>query len=284
MHLTSTCLPVCLPIISCPPFSPSPFSIALPGLRLRPGLALSHDGFNWARIEGPHHSGALFDVQTFADFAAADTDSVSDPATIPPSVPTGALAPYVVFHAPRDLRLFSSFFDPTRRRFRLSLSRSSDGLRWEPQGHVFSGSKGEGAQAFDARGIASCAVIRDPTAHPDEDGAGYWMFYEGVAEDGRSSIGLARSADGLFAWQVVGAVLHAAEDGTAWDRSSVGAPSVVLLPGGRIRLYYLGRDGCGGQGIGAAEADVSDLQFRRVNVLGVVGGEEAVGGEDGKRQ
>jgi hypothetical protein len=27
-----------------------------------PGLAMSQDGRNWARIEGDHHSGALFDV------------------------------------------------------------------------------------------------------------------------------------------------------------------------------------------------------------------------------
>ncbi len=30
--------------------------------RLRPGLAMSQDGRNWARIEGEHHTGALFDV------------------------------------------------------------------------------------------------------------------------------------------------------------------------------------------------------------------------------
>ena len=32
------------------------------GLRMRPGLAMSQDGRNWARIEADHHSGALFDV------------------------------------------------------------------------------------------------------------------------------------------------------------------------------------------------------------------------------
>ena len=30
--------------------------------RARPGLAMSQDGRNWARIEGPHHTGALFDA------------------------------------------------------------------------------------------------------------------------------------------------------------------------------------------------------------------------------
>ena len=32
------------------------------GLCMRPGLAMSQDGRNWARIEADHHSGALFDV------------------------------------------------------------------------------------------------------------------------------------------------------------------------------------------------------------------------------
>jgi hypothetical protein len=35
---------------------------AVEGARLRPGLAMSQDGRSWARIEGDHHSGALFDV------------------------------------------------------------------------------------------------------------------------------------------------------------------------------------------------------------------------------
>ena len=34
----------------------------LKGQRMRPGLAMSQDGRNWARIEGEHHSGALLDV------------------------------------------------------------------------------------------------------------------------------------------------------------------------------------------------------------------------------
>lgn len=35
---------------------------AIEGLATRPGLAMSQDARNWARIEGDHHSGALFDV------------------------------------------------------------------------------------------------------------------------------------------------------------------------------------------------------------------------------
>ncbi len=29
---------------------------------MRPGLAMSQDGLNWARIEGEHHTGAILDV------------------------------------------------------------------------------------------------------------------------------------------------------------------------------------------------------------------------------
>jgi hypothetical protein len=37
-------------------------SSTLEGFKLRPGLAMSQDGRNWARIEADHHTGALFDV------------------------------------------------------------------------------------------------------------------------------------------------------------------------------------------------------------------------------
>lgn len=71
-HGTRPCV-VCTPTLL--PHNPSPFLPGggvqdeagseggdLEGLRLRPGLAMSQDGRNWARIEADHHSGALFDV------------------------------------------------------------------------------------------------------------------------------------------------------------------------------------------------------------------------------
>ena len=39
--------------------------------RTRPGLAMSQDGRNWARIEGEHHSGALFDAGEGGEWDAA---------------------------------------------------------------------------------------------------------------------------------------------------------------------------------------------------------------------
>lgn len=46
------------------------------GLLVRPGLALSQDGRNWARVEGDHHTGALFDVGPKGSF---DAGGVSEP-------------------------------------------------------------------------------------------------------------------------------------------------------------------------------------------------------------
>jgi hypothetical protein len=39
-----------------------PEGTSIMGLRMRIGLALSFDGVHWTRLEGDHHSGALFDV------------------------------------------------------------------------------------------------------------------------------------------------------------------------------------------------------------------------------
>lgn len=39
-----------------------PGNTDIKGLRMRIGLALSYDGVHWTRMEGEHHSGAVFDV------------------------------------------------------------------------------------------------------------------------------------------------------------------------------------------------------------------------------
>lgn len=51
------------------------------GLLVRPGLALSQDGRNWARVEGGHHTGALLDVGPKGAF---DAGGVSEPNVRPP--------------------------------------------------------------------------------------------------------------------------------------------------------------------------------------------------------
>ncbi|CAI5466065.1 unnamed protein product [Closterium sp. Yama58-4] len=263
------------------------------GLRTRIGLAMSHDGRNWARIEGDHHSGAVMDVG-----AEGEWDELFHG------------APQIVFHEPGDIRLFYHSLDRSAKggkktgetsktgeasegKFRVGFARSRDGLKWVKFGPVFSGSNGK--FAFDALGVTSRYVLRDPRASAGGSGAGkgakedsrkYVMLYEGVAADGSTAIGLAESEDGMSGWKRMGPVFEPArgkrsgkgkvegdgegsgegEDGGdsgAWDSWSVGSPCLVDLGGGHLRLYYVGSDGRGFQGIGAAESLDGSFEFER---------------------
>ncbi|CAI5509080.1 unnamed protein product [Closterium sp. Naga37s-1] len=261
------------------------------GLRTRIGLAMSHDGRNWARIEGDHHSGAALDVG-----AEGEWDELFHG------------APQIVFHEAGDIRLFYHSLDRSAKgdktsdkgdkasegKFRVGFARSRDGLKWVKFGPVFSGSNGE--FAFDALGVTSRYVLRDPRASAGGSGGGgaagkggkedarkYVMLYEGVAADGSTAIGLAESEDGMSGWKCLGPIFEPARgargkaegegDGSGagksggesgpWDSWSVGSPCLVDLGGGHLRLYYVGSDGRGFQGVGAAESLDGSFEFER---------------------
>ncbi|KAK9838636.1 hypothetical protein WJX74_000352 [Apatococcus lobatus] len=204
---------------------------AAEGLRLRPGLAMSQDGRNWARIEGEHHTGALFEVGKAGEW---------DEAFI--------AGPQVVAAGPNDMRMFYHSFDQQQQRCTVGLATSKDGFRWRKQGSIFSGSLEPGA--FDSRGVTSRHVIRDP------DSNRWLMFYEGIGDDGTSAIGLAVSDSGRDNWRrCPDPILTAASDEDAWDAGCVGAPCAVAMAYGKWRLYYAGRQQKGPgnwQGIGLA--------------------------------
>ncbi len=52
--------------------------------RMRPGLAMSQDGLNWARIEGEHHTGAILDVGEAGEW---DELFIANPQASGPSTP-----------------------------------------------------------------------------------------------------------------------------------------------------------------------------------------------------
>ncbi|CAI5491472.1 unnamed protein product [Closterium sp. Naga37s-1] len=262
------------------------------GLRTRIGLAMSHDGRNWARIEGDQHSGAALDVG-----AEGEWDELFHG------------APQIIFHEAGDIRLFYHSLDRSANgnktsetsetgeasearegKFRVGFARSRDGLKWVKFGPVFSGSNGK--YAFDALGVTSRYVLRDPRASAGGSGAGkggkedarkYVMLYEGVAVDGSTAIGLAESEDGMSGWKCLGPVFEPARgargeaegegvgsgagkgvgESCAWDSWSVGSPCLVDLGGGHLRLYYVGSDGRGFQGVGAAESLDGSFEFER---------------------
>ncbi|KAH6798091.1 Arabinanase/levansucrase/invertase [Perilla frutescens var. hirtella] len=206
-----------------------------------PGLAMSQDGRHWARIEGEHHSGALLDVGANGEW---DSSFIA--------------SPQVVFHGTGDLRMYYHSFDVENGRFAVGIARSRDGMRWVKLGKILgAGSNG----AFDELGMVNPRVLRNR-----KDGK-YVMVYEGVGENGRRSIGMAVSSDGLKQWRRVdeGPVFEQSEEG-GWDSEGVGSPCLVEMDGDteEWRLYYRGIGRGGRTGIGLAVSQGSEINnFQR---------------------
>mmetsp|Transcript_28728 Transcript_28728/g.73066 ORF Transcript_28728/g.73066 Transcript_28728/m.73066 type:complete len:445 (-) Transcript_28728:259-1593(-) len=210
------------------------------GLQMRPGLAMSQDGRNWARIEGDHHTWSLFDVGQPGEW---DELFVAHP--------------QVMSVGPRDMRMFYHSWEPRQGRYLVGVATSPDGFRWTKQGVVFD-TKALGAKPgdHDELGAAARHVVRDV------DNRQYLMFYEAVAADGSRSVGLAVSKDATTWSRCPYPVLTAASKApgaspaaSSWDAGSVGAPCPVSMSGGKWRLYYGGRRGHGTgawEGIGLA--------------------------------
>ncbi|CAL4998916.1 unnamed protein product [Urochloa decumbens] len=217
----------------------SPFPNAdVPAL---PGLAISQDGANWARIEGDHHTGALLGVEE---------EGVE---------PRGwearcIAAPSVVMHADGDLRMYYHSFDEMSQRHAVGLARSRDGIRWTKTGKVLEGGR---TGSFDECGVRHGHVVRDRAA------GRYVMVYEGVDADGRVSIGMAVSEDGLKGWRrssEMPVLCPSAED-EGWDGAGVGSPYLVQMDGAYDwRLYYMGVGRDGEASIGMAYSEGQALQ------------------------
>ena len=125
---------------------------------------------------------------------------------------------------------------------------------------------GGDAGAFDSQGAGAHCVVRDL------DTRKFYMFYEAFNDDGKRSIGLATSDDGMGMWdRHAEPVLSGSGEEGAWDSAEVGAPYAVSMAAGKWRLYYAGkREGeSAWRGIGLAlsvdQEDVlaAPVQFRR---------------------
>ena len=196
--------------------SPQPTSLPLVPLSTRPGLALSQDGRNWARIEADHHTGALLDAGAEGEWDAHFIAS-----------------PQLVAAGPRDLRMYYHSYDAANSKWTVGVASSRDGLKWERGSAIFAG----GGSDFDSAGAAARHVVQDPASRQ------WVMLYEGVdAASGRRSIGVAISKDGLSGWKAAASspILAPGPPG-AWDSGDVGAPCAVPMAAGQWRLYYGGR-------------------------------------------
>ncbi|AKV02757.1 hypothetical protein AKJ09_09420 [Labilithrix luteola] len=81
-----------------------------------------------------------------------------------------------------------------------------------------------------------------------------WLYYAAAG-----GIGLARSSDGFSFHKEPGPIFVADPNAARWEQSPVRAPSVVVLPDGRFRLFYA-------SGVSIGEAESTDgLRFRRLD-------------------
>lgn len=225
----------------------SPFPDAdVPAL---PGLAISQDGRHWARIEGDHHTGALFSVAEEGEKSRGWEARC-------------IVAPKVVMHADGDLRMYYHSFDEMSQRHAIGLARSRDGIRWKKTGKVLEGGR---AGCFDECGVQHGHVVRDRAARQ------YVMVFEGVDADGRVSIGMAVSEDGLKEWRRSSEmpVLCPSYDDEGWDAAGVGSPCLVQMDGAYDwRLYYMGvgRDGEASIGMAYSEGQAL-LKFEKCDAI-----------------
>lgn len=223
------------------------------GFPMRPGAAISRDGLNWSRVDGPYR-GALLDVGAAGEF---DRSTVA--------------WPQVVKAAEDDWRMYYHGVDPTGA-YVVGLARSRDGLNWTKVGPILGrGPKGR----FDELGVATRQVLKI--------GDRWVMFYEGIRDIGEvrnvgRQLGVAVSDDGIRWTRLDGADRDGtilAERGAAeggWDYR-LGCPWVVPMGDGSLRLYYIGSNQVVGPGpstelsvvhqIGLAVSDGDITRWRR---------------------
>jgi beta-xylosidase len=193
------------------------------GIEMLPGCAISRDGMNWVRLQGPYR-GALLDHGGEDDWDAL----------------FGSW-PRVIQTEDGKFIMYYHSLDWKRGGFFIGAAVSDDGLRWTKVGTVLG--PGEPG-AFDAMGGSCRHVIK----HDD----GYLMFYEGTDDSGYYGIGLALSDDGLN-WRrdsvdgkPAGPVFNHAPKGLGrWDGRAIGAPCVLPMPDGSYRMYYIGANEAG---------------------------------------
>ncbi|KAJ3677395.1 hypothetical protein LUZ60_003119 [Juncus effusus] len=208
------------------------------------GLAISQDGENWARIEGSHHTGALFDVGEENDWGSSFIAGVK-----------------VVYHGRLDLRMYYHSFDVESGGNAIGIARSLDGIKWVKLKKLLErGLVG----SFDEAGVRNGHVVKN------ERNNKYLMVYEGISNNGKISIGLAESENGLKDWRRCfnGRPVLEGEEGE-WDCGGVGSPCLVKMDGAdEWRLYYGGVGGDGGiKGVGMASCeDIGIGRFEKWNM------------------
>ncbi|NEO99183.1 MAG: glycosyl hydrolase [Symploca sp. SIO2E9] len=186
------------------------------GIQMLPGCAVSRDGINWVRLEGPQR-GAFLSQGKPGEFDALF-----------------CAWPQVLYDEDGTWKMYYHTLN-SQLEFLVGLAVSTDGLRWNKVGQILG--TGESG-SFDERGIGTRHVLKIDNQ--------YVMFYEGINKSGYHSIGIAVSDDGIKWYKQEGSEAngsvfsHALKDSGCWDAQAVGTPCVVPMDDGSFRMYYIG--------------------------------------------
>ena len=193
------------------------FGFDVKGIHMLPGCAISRDGINWVRLEGPFQ-GAFLDRGKAGEFDALF-----------------CTMPNVIRDDDNTWKMYYHTLNWEKRQFFIGLAVSTDGFRWEKIGQILApGVPG----SFDENGLGTRHILKINSQ--------YVMFYEGVNKDSYFSIGVAISDDGIkwkkqLGSQENGSVFtHAPKGSGRWDARAVGTPCVVPMSDGSFRMYYVG--------------------------------------------
>jgi len=139
------------------------------GLKIEIGVAVSQDGIHWSKVEGRSSYSSILQLGSVNDF---DAQFVGWPC---------------ILETNQEFRMYYHTYDPRVKKFIVGLAIARDGLLdWVKVGPTFSGSTD--SNHFDSMGVTRRHVVRLI------DGK-FRMWYEGVSNLGRHSIGLATSDD-----------------------------------------------------------------------------------------
>jgi hypothetical protein len=227
------------------------------GMRTRIGVALSKDGENWTRVEGPFSSGAVLE---FGEPGSFDALGVAGPSVIRfPKQPAGSRLNRTFAGRPEHLMYYYAY-DPVANSYAIGRAHSVDGFEFKRDNNVdgspiIAGS-GIGSGLFDECGYShSCIVQRGPND--------FVMFVTVIDGAGRHRIATCHSND-AFEWSPRTVILDLPVHTDAWDAGGVSHPCAVVVDE-CVSLFYTGRGassidavGKSTTGIGTAVSQGSD--------------------------
>lgn len=218
----------------------------LPGLRMRPGLAMSSDGLEWSRVRGTATGGALADIPAGALYCSWPN----------------------ALHAGGKIYLYASVTDAKLSRWDTLIFISSDNARsWTaPQALRWL----DASPGYDGAGELTRSIIPNPLNTGHRWLMAYTALNGSPQRFQRRSHAVAVSDDALSWRRLYDKPIFEIEDETAWDGGGVAAPHLRKV-GDQWRLYYYGFpkaefDRQLPKGVGLAVSTANDLtKFARIS-------------------